>query len=325
MEIRRLQRTGGSSLTITLPKKWLDDAKLQDKDLVKILPEGPNTLIIQPASAKKQVFKATIKSDTLTNNILEREILAQYISGVDEIIIRSTTSLSEQRNKIRTICNSLIGFELVDDSSGGIILKNIFDPAKFPMSENIEKMFLISKSMVSDAFQALLQKDMILAKDLVSRDIEIDKLYLAITRQLYVNIRNKVSQEESGLRETDFYYYGNVATQLERIADHAVKIGRIVASADKELIVVDERLVNEIEKKIMHLLDTSAKMVRTLDKHLAHTVLDTNKAIENAIFAEKKIEEKRSFAWNLINDSFDRLRGYIMNIAEITIDQAVAA
>ena len=320
MEIRKLQLTGGSSLAITLPKKWVDHFGLKSKDTVVIYSQKSGSLIIQPARYKEQLLKTVLKIDGLTKDMLTRELTAHYISGSDELTIKSKRITRDQRNRIREILQSLIGYEIIDESSEGVFIKNIFDATKFPIIQNVEKMFVIVKSMFNDAIKAITQNNNPLASDVIDRDFEIDKLRLAIMRQFYALIQGRVYDEEIGLSQADTNYYEHVATQLERIADHAVKIARTVITADKKSeSLVSSRLKN-IVKKILPLLEYSEEAVRELDKTLAHIILEKNPEIERTLLLDRDV---KSFEEMLVVDSLDRLRGYVMNIAEITIDQAI--
>lgn len=320
MEIRKLQLTGGSSLAITLPKKWVDHFGLKSKDTVVIYSQKSGSLIIQPARYKEQLLKTVLKIDGLTKDMLTRELTAHYISGSDELTIKSKRITRDQRNRIREILQSLIGYEIIDESSEEVFIKNIFDATKFPIIQNVEKMFVIVKSMFNDAIKAITQNNNPLASDVIDRDFEIDKLRLAIMRQFYALIQGRVYDEEIGLSQADTNYYEHVATQLERIADHAVKIARTVITADKKSeSLVSSRLKN-IVKKILPLLEYSEEAVRELDKTLAHIILEKNPEIERTLLLDRDV---KSFEEMLVVDSLDRLRGYVMNIAEITIDQAI--
>src|SRR3989344_7854925 len=103
MEIRKLQLTGGSSLAITLPKKWVDLFGLKSKDTVVIYSQKSGSLIIQPDRHKEQLLKTVLKIDGLTKDMLTRELTAHYISGSDELTIKSKRITRDQRNRIREI------------------------------------------------------------------------------------------------------------------------------------------------------------------------------------------------------------------------------
>jgi len=321
MEIRKLQLTGGSSLAITLPKKWVDHFGLKSKDTVVIYSQKSGALIIQPARHKKQLLKTVLKIDDFTKDMLTREIIAHYISGSDEVTIKSKKITHDQRNRIREVSHSLIGYEIIDESSEEVSIKNIFDATKFPIIQNVGKMFVITKSMFNDAIKAIAQNDKPLARDVIDRDFEVDKLQLAIMRQFYTLIQGREYDEEIGLSQMDLNYYENVATQLERIADHAVKIAKAVITASKKLESIASPYIKNIAKKVLPLLEYSEEMVQKLDKILAHKILSKNPEIESILSVDKAA---KSFEEIIVADSLDRLRGYVMNIAEITIDQSIA-
>lgn len=321
MEIRKLQLTGGSSLAITLPKKWADHFGLKNQDTVVIYSQKSGVLIIQPTHHKKQLLKTVLKIAGLTKDMLTRELIAHYISGSDDVTIKGQKITHDQRKRIREISQSLIGYEIIDESSEEVFIKNIFDATKFPVIQNVEKMLVIAKSMFNDAIKAITQNNKPLARDVIDRDFEIDKLQLAIMRQFYALIRGRVFDEEIGLSQADLNYYENVATQLERIADHAVKIAQAVINADKKSESLVFSRFKNIVKTVLSLLEYSEEMVRKLDKTLAHKILDKNQKIERTLSLNR---DTKSFQEMIVADSLDRLRGYVMNIAEITIDQAIA-
>lgn len=322
MEIRKLQRTGGASLTLTLPKKWASNSHLNDKDSVAILVQKSGSLVVNPYFLKSKFSKSVIQADGFTSRVLRRELIAHYISGVEEIVIKNKAMNPKQRKDIRLLVSSLVGFEIVDESSEEIFLKNIFSASKFPIQQNIAKMFQITKSMLSDVMQALQTKDKERAKDIIDRDFEIDKLNLAITRQFHSLIRDILSEEEINLDSIDLNYYDNISTQLERIADHAVKIARAIIE-EKELPKKLILLCKSVFGEVLRNFGACEDMVSKLNKNMAHKILDTNPLLEKLLYLNRKRDVGNYPLWFIVLDSFDRIRGYIMNISEFTIDQAV--
>ncbi|MFH1968148.1 MAG: phosphate uptake regulator PhoU, partial [bacterium] len=300
---------------------WADHFGLKSKDTVVIYSQKSGALIIQPARHKKQLLKTVLKIDDFTKDMLTREIIAHYISGSDEVTIKSKKITHDQRNRIREVSHSLIGYEIIDESSEEVSIKNIFDATKFPIIQNVGKMFVITKSMFNDAIKAIAQNNKPLARDVIDRDFEVDKLQLAIMRQFYTLIQGREYDEEIGLSQMDLNYYENVATQLERIADHAVKIAKAVITSSKKLESIASPYIKNITKKVLPLLEYSEEMVQKLDKILAHKILSKNPEIESILSVDKAV---KSFEEMIVTDSLDRLRGYVMNIAEITIDQSIA-
>jgi Na+/phosphate symporter len=107
-----------------------------------------------------------------------------------------------------------------------------------------------------------------------------------------------------------------VAIQLERIADHAVQIAKVTSSDTARASSYSN--FPAIKAQVRDLLNDTEKVVGSLDKTLAHKMLDHNEAFRHLISSSG--QTKKSSGRILIENSLDRLRGYLMNIAELTID-----
>ena len=323
MEKRKLQRTGGSSFSLTLPKEWVSRFALTSQDIVHVVPQKTGTLVVSPASLKALSAKTTLMIDGFSKDQLIREFIAVYVAGFDEVTIKAKKFTTDQRAAIRLLPQYLIGFEIIDESSEMMVFKNIFDASKLPIPKSIEKMFTIVQSMFDDALMAVSNHDAGLAKDVQERDFEVDKLHLFLTRQLHSLLQDKISEQHVGLDRLDLYFFQTVALQLERIADHAVKIALVGVLQAKKPEKALVSAYHKVTEKLLMLLRTSGEMVRKLDRKQAHAILDMNPSLEKLIHSQSS-DHAKSAVGVLIADSLDRLRGYIMNIAEAVIDQSLA-
>ncbi len=59
------------------------------------------------------------KIDGLANGTLTREVIALYLSGADEFVLRGEKLTQGQRTKIRQVIQSLMGLEIINESSTG--------------------------------------------------------------------------------------------------------------------------------------------------------------------------------------------------------------
>ena len=117
MEIRKLQKTGGASLSVTLPKKWAEGFKLKGHDQVSVHVRKSGSLMLRPLKLKEQIFRSHLDATGLKGRQLNRELIAHFIAGADEIQITAEAFKPEQRRNIRDTIQSLAGFEIV---SGGL-------------------------------------------------------------------------------------------------------------------------------------------------------------------------------------------------------------
>jgi len=108
--------------------------------------------------------------------------------------------------------------------------------------------------MFGDAMKALTSKDIALAQDVIGRDLEVDKLNFIIIRQFHSLITGKTSDEATGLGLVDCNYYSFVAAQIERIADHTIKIARTIVAVPKTAMKhsSDKVFEQKINKLFLH-------------------------------------------------------------------------
>ena len=315
-EVRKIQHTGGSSYTVTLPKNWIIANKLEVNRQVEMEVFATKTLIINPIGSKKD------KTGHLTitrfqEERLTREIISLYISGVDEILISSQAITSEQRLAIRRITHKLIGFELFFENSSQILLKSVVITS-IPISEYITKMVEMVVSMYFDVLMVVQKHDKILSKDIEMRDIEIDRIHLLIIREFKKSLSKALSDVLIDPSLIDLNYFEHVAIRLERIADHIVSIALEMNKEPQK----QEKLFNKFEfasmKKTAQFLDELKKIIFAKNIQNTHRLMDDVKLVKNAndrLQNETKTRKQISIA-----KSNQRICSYIENILEETLN-----
>lgn len=319
MKVRKLQKTGGASLSMIIPKKWADNLNLTDKSELLVDSSNPNFLKLSPTNQSKKNTHLTISAQALTTVKIIREVIAAYLAGVDQVTIENLTLDTKQHKRLHLLCSSLIGFEIIDESSTKIVLQNVFDSSKFPVTKNVEKMFLMTKSMFDDTINALTNLDNELSLSVIEREQEIDKFHLAITRQFHVYLKDELGKNANKLSIADLYFFSLISRQLERIADHCVKICKLIRNIDSQSNQFPNfsAITTEVSRTIFYTKET----ILTLNNDDAHEILDkcTNLAKKISLLQTNTI--KPTLIFNLTCDSLDRICGYLTNIAEATLDQ----
>ncbi|OHB74338.1 MAG: hypothetical protein A2Z34_00370 [Planctomycetes bacterium RBG_16_59_8] len=322
MEKRRVQCTGGSSFSITLPKKWVEAHRIREKDSVTVLVRGTGSLIVQPPSEGVSV-RRSISIDGLTEEEIRREIIALYIAGVEEAEITGRTVTKEARLAVRGSTEMVMGFEVIEESSRSIIVRNMISPEKFSFRNGIERMFSTTRSMFQDAIGAFAAQERTIAQDVIERDFDVDKLYFLILRHNHTLLQERISEEQMGVSLSAARYYAHIAVQLERIADHSVKVSQVVIENHPKLTPRLVRLLQALPRSLLPLLDEAAEFTRTVDKKRAHRILNTIQKSAGDIrpLYDEVIRHGLAGAV-IVADSMDRFRGYIANMAEATIDHS---
>ncbi|OYT27216.1 MAG: hypothetical protein B6U95_06430 [Thermofilum sp. ex4484_82] len=120
-EIRRIQLTGGATLTVSLPKNWARDIGLRQGDLVVLTLQPDGSIIITPKKLIREEGKereAIIKVEqNLDAEAVVREVIAYYLVGYNVIKVIFSKGGEEQREFIKSVIRQkTIGLEVMEES-----------------------------------------------------------------------------------------------------------------------------------------------------------------------------------------------------------------
>ena len=333
MEFRRVQVTGGNSFVVSLPKTWVNDVGLKPKDAVAVIVQPDSSLLIVPrkdireASRSEAIIEVTTGSD---RDAILRQFISYYLAGYDIIRISAGRADPSMRNSIREgIRRKLVGVEIIEESSAGILTQCLSGYVDIPLKKALERMSIIAGGMLSDAVSVLHSKGGGLGEEVVLRDDEVDRFYHFILRQLNIAVRDRSVIQEIGLSSPrDCLGYRLAAKSAERVADHAASI----ATQAETLQAFPEGAVKKVQdmtaaaKKVF---ETSINALLRLDAKLAEEAI--NKAKEVVRLEEKlsgevlvpKMAGPQTASTKLMLEDIRRVAEYGSDISEITIDLTV--
>ncbi len=331
MEIRKIQITGGNSYVVSLPKAWVNDAGLKAKDAVLVMPQADMSLLVVPKADLRKEAKSEVlleMPESSDRDTALRTFISYYLAGYDVIKLRMSGSNSGLRTYLKeSIRRKLIGIEIVEETSNGITTQCLSGYSDLPLKKAIERMAIIASGMVQDAVASLQSGDLGMAEEVGMRDDEVDRFYHFIVRQLNMAVRNRAIIEEVGLvAARDCLGYRLAVKSIERVADHAASIARLVPSLRVDAL-------GKMAKEITKMSELSQKV-------LGHAVgalveLDTRKANDSINLTKKVVEmddkmtgellrpgiEPETVGWfRLVLESVRRVAEYGADIAEIAVD-----
>ncbi len=335
MEVRKIQKTGGNSYVVSLPKTWVRDVGLKAKDAVLVLPQADMSLLVVPKGDLRKETRSDVTLDIPDNSDKEtalRTFISYYLAGYDLIRLRIPISNAGLRSNLKeAIRSKLIGIEIVEETSNGISTQCLSGYSDLPLKKAIERMAIIASGMVQDAVIALQRGDLALAEEVNQRDDEVDRFYHFIVRQLNMAVRNRAIIEEVGLLAArDCLGYRLAVKSIERVADHAAGISRLVPSLRTVAL-------GKIAKDVMKMSELSQKVLGQAVSALVE--LDTKKANDAINLTRKAIEadermtgellghgmEPETVGWfRLVLESVRRVAEYGSDIAEIAVDLTAA-
>jgi phosphate uptake regulator len=328
VETRKVQVTGGSTYTVSIPKGWATENGVSAGSEVEFYPEG-DSLFLTPRTGDERT-EGTLDISDLAGEELRRAVMTMYVSGFDIIALESGRITTEQRRTIREATQGLVGLEVLEETRDRVVIRDLLDSSELSIHNAVTRMRLIALSMLEDAVAALVEDDADLASDVIQRDDDVDRLWLVVSRIFRSTIRTPKAAEELGVPREVCFDYHSAARQLERVADHATKIAHLsrefegtapaeVAEALDELhadaVEVAERGMDAL------FVDDSAEATRLAnDAREAVPGIDERAREIDALLRE--LDPARAQLLGLVVDSLSRSADYGGNVAETALQKA---
>jgi phosphate uptake regulator len=324
---RSVQVTGGTTFFVTLPKSWATEMGVEAQSTVTLIPTDSGGLLLLP-ERRPEVNACELKLEEWTYERVQRELFARYIMGYDVIRVLGDPIGPEKRRMVREIAQSLVGLEILEETQDLVVLTSVLKTEDFPAHRSLERVFDMALSMLSDAVSAFATRDEELARDVVERDSDVDRLVLLVERQFSLFLRDLAILDGAQLTKIQFLYYHNVAKQLERVADHAAKISQATLALSASL-----------EGELPEQLRAAAKASQAVLTEAMRSFLDRDSEAANEVLAQRQGEGDELFEMELVRapelpaddarplsialDSCLRIREYAYNIAECALDVVV--
>jgi phosphate uptake regulator len=328
METRKVQVTGGSTYTVSIPKTWANDNDVSAGSTVEFYPEG-DSLFMTPTGGDDQT-EGTLDITNLEDTELIRAVMTMYVSGFDVIVLESGRITNDQRGMIREATQSLVGLEVLEETKDEIVIRDLLDSSELSIHNAVTRMRLIAASMLEDALLALRDLDRDLAHDVIQRDDDVDRLWMVVSRIFRATLRTPKASEELGLpREVCFDYHSS-ARQLERIGDHATKIAHLTLEIDQEVPEDVLTAIEELHNDVVSVIDGGMDALFTDDSDEATQLAnDVRKQVREIDQTARGIDEllreldpAHAQLVGLIVDSVSRTADYGGNIAETALQKA---
>jgi len=221
-DLRKIQRTPGGTFFVCLPKHWAEKHGLEKGSVISIDEASDGKLIVGAKPGAEPVLRAvTLKAGPY----LGREIIGKYLLGYDTMRVESEERISpEVRNMVKNTVTRLVGLEIVEENHSGIVLQCLLEPTSFPPEKILRRGYSIVAGMHRDVAVAFTEGDSQLAKNVVARDDESNRLYFLLVRILRTIIQNPDLSETLVVTPIECLDYRLAASLVEAIGDECVRV-----------------------------------------------------------------------------------------------------
>ena len=227
---RKLVKQGGSALTISLPKSWVDKYKLKAGDNISVKECGRELSVI--TDREEEGRSIALETSQLNERTLKWTLSSLHKGGYD--IINIVFDDSNSMSVINKIVKDLfIGFVIIEQSSKGCILRNISKDSESDFDSLLKRAFSVTISMGESTLNAINKDNLDDLRNLVSLEQTNNQITNSCERLL-----NKKGFKE--YRKTCFMYV--ITWNLEKICNNYKYICNFLI--DNNNLVLNKNVIN---------------------------------------------------------------------------------
>jgi phosphate uptake regulator len=330
--IRSVQRTGLSSLSVTLPKAWTQAFSVHNGTRLRFHDLGAGRLQVSPASRSvegtgKQALQ--IDASDCPPQLLSRLLVGAYITGHDHVLITTHGELSaELRAEVCRIAPHVLGMSVIEDEPTRLEVRIFLDATKHRLSSLLDRVVRMMRLELELCQQALRTNDATPLERVPQVEEEIDRFYLLMARQILLASNDFQVAREIGVPSHHFQFgYRIVIKMLEVTAD-------LIATVAEDL-GHDLAQGKDADELLRQLAEFDASLVQTMEAfrevspvraHEALAAIETytrhQESLTGALIGRSRDKEGAARLQKVLS-SMATARELLVIINEITINRAV--
>ncbi|AZH24597.1 phosphate uptake regulator PhoU [Haloplanus aerogenes] len=332
METRKLQKIGGSTYSVSLPKEWATEHHLEAGMPIHLYPHTDGSLVVRSAAQDGGPLSAvTVDLPTADTNAVERALRAAYAVGYDTITLlapETTEFTADERRAVRRLVQTMVGLSVTEETTDRLVVENLLDASEVSIRQSVIQLQFTACSMHRTAIERVANRATERESDrLAGRDDEVDRLFEMITRHFNRSLADFAEIDDLDVRRSELFDYYLVARQLERIADHAVRIGALASRIDP---TVDDDVFAEVGAlagATCEVAETATTAVLETSAERAHEALDRRDAVGDDLRALDRALFERSppgaYALSRVLASLTRTADCGANVARVALRASV--
>jgi phosphate uptake regulator len=287
LEPRKIQKVGYSTLSVSIPMNWAKKMGIAKGDIVFISEENDGALRITPEPTKAEDSSIYVVNVDKCDNtkVLARVIVGNYVLGRNLMRVESSRRLMrEQIESIREVTQRLLGIGIIEESDRHLLLQCSIDPKNFPLETVVRRLHVITSIMFKESIDALIDRDMELAKDAIAREHEADTIFWLLARLLASAQQSRLVSEAIGITDPmEVVEHNLIAWYLEMIADRLNNVASNILELENYRDDSDEVLIERLSQICLICFTMFDQAMRSLfenDLKLASDAVDLYEAVE---------------------------------------------
>lgn len=265
MERRRIQLVGGSTYSVSLPKDWVRQNKLKEKDEITFEERTDRTLLVRPNAGLERKANEISLNLAEFSQVIDQVIFSVYYQGIENITIFSKSDIGlDDKARIRKAISHMSGTEISYEDKQKIIIKVLLDKSKVNVNQVLQRIGLIMEQSVKNLAGSLNMNEIRVNEN------EINRLYQLTAKTVSLSLVDSKILESSGIEDiplTLSYFLlakklENTGDSIKRLAKHLDRKGQN-AESQKEIL---RFIIERINKSIRHVASKKASVFEETPK-----------------------------------------------------------
>lgn len=319
---RKVQLTGGSTYTVSLPKEWAGEQRIEPGCYVNLYSRGDQLVMTRSRCGPDSRQHTTrIEANTRDPAALALAVASAYVAGCDEIRIQNLHEHEQRRAVVRSI-REFVGLEVMAENDHSLVARTMLDVGDLSPEQTLAQLERTTLEMHEYALEAVASADGDSGTQIARQDDDVDRLFALVSRGFQQSLVDPaVTMGNDDL--TSFEYY-MAARQLERVADHAEKIALIAGRLEDvppedvatTMLAFGERSREVVRRALAGLLDEHESDTTELSSVIAdaETLLTEVSAMDAQLYDRDDLAD--GYLLGLVIDSITRSVQYGVNVAE---------
>jgi len=315
---RKVQLTGGSTYTVSLPKDWAGEQDIEPGTRVNLYSQGDQLVMTQGESGPTEgEHITTVVADEREPATVAHSVASAYVAGCDEVRIDRLRTPEQRRAVVRTI-RGFVGLEVMSEDGDGMVARTMLDAGTLSAEQTLAQIERTTMEMHEEAISAVVGADGDVGAGIARQDDDVDRLFALVSRGFQQSLVDPAVTMGERDALTPFEYY-MAARQLERIADHAEKIATIAGRLDgeppettaAELVSLAERARDIVRRSLSGMLDPASETGSVVAE--AEALLTEIESTDEQLYDRELAD---GYLLGLVLDSVERTVQYGINVAE---------
>jgi len=314
---RKVQLTGGSTYTVSLPKDWAGEQDIEPGSSVDLYSQEDRLVVTRSGSeldGDREV--TTVSAGDRDPSELSLAVASAYMAGCEELLVEDIRDAGQRRAVTRTI-RRFVGLEVMTEDADSLFARTMLDVGELSPEQTVLQIQRTTLAMHREAIDAVVSADGETGGTVAQQDDDVDRLFALVSRGCQQSLVDPAITIGDG--DVTAFEYRVAARQLERIADHAEKIGTTAGR-------LEHRPPDEVAERLLEFGDRARTVVREATNGLldgstelgdvvgdAEPLLADIESFDQALY-ERGLED--GYLLGLVLDSVGRTVHYGVNVAE---------